>query len=59
MTNNVVEYEDFFPRLELARSLKVQNLNVFSDSELIVKQGIFVKPRILDLYLIGMRFRIQ
>ena len=36
VTNNVAEYEAFLLGLELARSLKVQNLSVFFDSELIV-----------------------
>lgn len=36
VTNNVAEYEDFLLGLKLARSLKVQNLSVFSNSELIV-----------------------
>ena len=37
VTNNVVEYEAFLLGLQLAKSLKVQNLSVFTDSELIVK----------------------
>jgi len=38
VTNNVVEYEAFMLGLELARSLKVKNLSVYSDSKLIVRQ---------------------
>ena len=34
----MVEYEAFLLRLQLAKSLKVQNLSVFTDSKLIVKQ---------------------
>jgi len=37
VTNNVVEYEAFLLGLQLAKSLKVQNLSVFTDSKLIVK----------------------
>ena len=38
VTNNVVEYGAFLLGLQLAKSLKVQNLSVFTDSELILKQ---------------------
>ena len=38
VTNNVAEYEAFLLGLQLAKSLKIQNLSVFTDSELIVKQ---------------------
>ena len=38
ITNNVAEYEAFFLGLQLAKSLKVQNISVFIDLELIVKQ---------------------
>lgn len=38
VTNNVVEYEAFLLGLQLAKSIKVQNLSVFTDSKLIVKQ---------------------
>ena len=38
VTNNVAEYEAFLIGLELDKILKVKNLIVFSDSELIVKQ---------------------
>lgn len=34
----MAKYEDFLLGLELAKSLKVQNLSVFFDSELIIKQ---------------------
>ena len=37
-TNNVAKYEGFLLGLQLAKSLKVQNLSVFTVSELIVKQ---------------------
>ena len=37
-TNNVAEYEAFHLGLQLAKSLKVQNLSVFNDLELLVKQ---------------------
>ena len=38
VTNNVVEYEAFILGLQLARSLKVKNLRVFTDSKLILRQ---------------------
>ena len=38
VTNNVAEYEAFLLGLELAKSLKVQNLSVFFYFELMVKQ---------------------
>ena len=38
VTNNVAEYEAFLLGLQLAKSLKVQNLCVFTNFELIVKQ---------------------
>ncbi len=38
VTNNVAEYEAFLLGLQLAKSLKVQNLSLFTDLELIVKQ---------------------
>jgi len=37
VTNNVVEYEALILGLELAKSLKVQNLAVYGDLEFIVK----------------------
>ena len=32
VTNNVAEYEAFILGLQLAKSLRIQNLNVFTDS---------------------------
>lgn len=37
VTDNFAEYEDFLLGLQLAKSLKVQNLSVFTDSEIIVR----------------------
>lgn len=37
-TNNISEYEALLAGLRLARSLEVQNLVVYTDSQLIVKQ---------------------
>jgi len=42
VTNNVAEYEAFLLGLQLAKSLKVHNLSVFTDSELIVRQVIHI-----------------
>ena len=38
VTNNVAEYEAFLLGLQLAKILKVQNLSVYTDSKLIIKQ---------------------
>ena len=38
VTNNVTEYEAFLLGLQLAKSLKVHNLSVFTDSEPILRQ---------------------
>ena len=50
VTNNVAEYKAFILRLQLARSLKIKKLSVFTDLELIVRQvrSIFQKkhPRL-------------
>jgi len=59
-TNNVAKYEALLLGLELAKSLKIQNLSVLSDSELIVKQvrNIF-QTKDPDLDLLEMRYGTQ
>ena len=39
-TNNQVEYEALIAGLNLARSLQVQNLSIFSDSQIVVRQTV-------------------
>jgi ribonuclease HI len=37
-TNNVCEYEALVLRLEATRRMKIKNLEIFGDAELIIKQ---------------------